>query len=88
LKTAIDKSGLTREAISKGYPVLLSKVGSLRGAGVNVVDAVNIFDRVNDTVYFDNCCHLNERGQEIFAEYIAGSMVTLLEGQTGANLKH
>ncbi|MDX6289267.1 MAG: hypothetical protein QOH42_1066 [Blastocatellia bacterium] len=87
LKTAIDKSGLTREAIAKGYPVLLSKVGSLRAAGVNVVDAVNIFDQVTETVYFDNCCHLNERGQQIFVEYIAGSMVTLLEGQAGANLK-
>jgi len=63
------------EGVTKGYPLLLSKVDDLQKAGVNVFSGVNILDNIKETVYKDSCCHYNLVGQEVFAKYVSSSIV-------------
>jgi hypothetical protein len=55
----ISKESPYIEGVKKGYPVLLSKVGDLQKAGVNIFSGVNILDDTKETVYKDACCHYN-----------------------------
>ena len=75
---AIVKDSPYIEGITKGYPLLLSKVDDLQKAGVNVFSGVNILDNIKETVYKDSCCHYNLVGQELFANYISSSIIKVL----------
>ncbi len=75
---AINKESPYIEGVTKGYPVLLSKVDDLQKARVNVFSAVNILDNTKDTVYKDACCHYNAAGQDIFTEYISSSIIKVV----------
>lgn len=70
-KIAIDPNGGFAQIISKGYPILLSKLAALRFARVQVFNGVNIFDNVPESVYADQCCHYNNAGNEVLSQYIA-----------------
>ncbi|NER07202.1 MAG: hypothetical protein F6K17_33820, partial [Okeania sp. SIO3C4] len=65
--------------VRKGYPVLFSKVNSLKEAEVNIFNTVNIFDEEKEIVYRDACCHYNMIGQTILEEYIVNSIKTIME---------
>ncbi len=60
-----------RIGVRKGYPLLLAELDKLRQAGLNVFNAVNIFDDVREPVYIDNCCHYNQEGTTVFCNYVA-----------------
>ncbi|MGL5061779.1 MAG: hypothetical protein ACRC62_17560 [Microcoleus sp.] len=75
---AISKDSPYIEGVKKGYPVLLSKVGDLQKAGVNIFSGVNILDNTKETVYKDACCHYNSVGDEILANYVSSSIVQTL----------
>ncbi|MGL4504016.1 MAG: hypothetical protein ACRCU2_33445, partial [Planktothrix sp.] len=64
--------------VQKGYPVLFQKVEQLQGENIPVFNAVEIFDNVNELVYIDSCCHYNQAGNQVFATYIADSIVDFL----------
>jgi hypothetical protein len=53
-----------------GYPLLIAKGRELVGSGVNFFDATMVFSQVEETVYCDDCCHFNPRGNQIVADYI------------------
>lgn len=57
--------------VQAGYPQLLEKLPSIRSAGVNLFSAVQIFDGEASTVYIDRCCHFNNLGNRLLANYIA-----------------
>ena len=65
--------------VRKGYPVLLSKINSLKEARVNIFNGVNIFDREKEIVYRDACCHYNFIGDTILENYIANSIKNVME---------
>ncbi|MEM1170863.1 MAG: hypothetical protein AAGJ08_17735 [Cyanobacteria bacterium P01_H01_bin.35] len=65
--------------VRKGYPVLLSKINSLKEAKVNIFNGVNIFDREKEIVYRDACCHYNFLGDTILENYIANSIKSVME---------
>jgi hypothetical protein len=46
----------------------------LRRSGLNFVDLVDVFSRVDESVYIDSCCHVNELGIELVAERIVESI--------------
>jgi hypothetical protein len=56
--------------VSKYYEKLDTIIVKLSSDGVNSFQLSGIFKEVADTVYRDNCCHLNERGNIIMAEKI------------------
>jgi hypothetical protein len=70
-RTALNDGSPNRESVQKGYPRLLARLRGLEDAGVNIFSAVEVFDGAKDTIYVDDCCHYNTRGNEILARYIA-----------------
>ncbi|MDQ2096531.1 MAG: hypothetical protein QQW96_02600 [Tychonema bourrellyi B0820] len=73
------------EGVTKGYPLLLSKVDDLQKAGVSVFSGVNILDNTKETVYKDSCCHYNLVGQELFANYISSSIIKVFRESPKSN---
>jgi hypothetical protein len=55
---------------TEGYPFLAEKGKEFNQLGVNFFDATNVFDMVEDIIYSDNCCHYNQKGNEVLAEAI------------------
>jgi hypothetical protein len=77
-KIAMIKDSPYIEGVTKGYPILLSKIKELQQENVQIFDGTQMFDQVPEIVYFDNCCHYNQKGMEIFSEeignWIAGTL--------------
>ena len=61
-----------------GYPLLLEQEEKLRKEGVQFFSAVEIFDREAALVYSDDCCHLTQRGIEIFSDFILKNLALSL----------
>lgn len=61
--------------VRKGYPALIGKSEFLEQNGVNFFSAVPIFDTELRTLYIDDCCHFNQLGNEILADFIASSIL-------------
>ena len=64
-----------RSLAIKGYPQLRELGRDLPGQGVNYFDLTGVFAGHPETLYRDDCCHLNERGNEL----LAAAMVMRLE---------
>jgi len=62
------------EGVKQGYPRLLKKAEELQKSGVNLINAITVFDEEKESVYRDNCCHYNPKGQDILSEYIGKSV--------------
>jgi hypothetical protein len=74
-ETALDEKSAYHLLVTHGYPVLLKAVDALRNGNVNAFNAAGIFDKVKETVFIDTCCHFNRLGNEIFADFIAESIL-------------
>lgn len=59
-----------------GYPKLLQAGQGLRAAGESFIDATTVFDTVRETVYADDCCHYNQRGNGLLAVLVAQVLAT------------
>ena len=53
-----------------GYPYLLKSADKLVKKGVNFHDLTMIFEDIAGPIYRDNCCHCNQRGNEILGSAI------------------
>lgn len=62
--------------IPSGYARMVAEASRLREQGIQIYDATQIFDSYPQTVYVDNCCHYNDTGNQIFAEYIGKTMIS------------
>ena len=62
-------------AYREGYSLLLRLGDELRRQGINYYDLTQIFADNRETLYIDDCCHLNARGDEL----LAANMVQRLE---------
>ena len=51
----------------RGYPLLTAFNQELPGQGSNYFDLTRIFLDHRETLYWDKCCHLNGRGNELLA---------------------
>ncbi|HBB95704.1 MAG TPA: hypothetical protein DC054_09970 [Blastocatellia bacterium] len=71
---AINPASNFRVPVTKGYPLLLAEIGRMQQNGIAVQSAVNVFDRVSEDVYVDDCCHFNARGNRVFGEYVANAI--------------
>lgn len=59
----------------KGYPILMQKFDLLKQNGVNFHSALAIFDDEPNIVYIDNCCHFNQFGNQILADFVAEAIL-------------
>ena len=58
-----------RIGIENGYPLLVARRTEL--GTQHISSAIDLFDEITEDVYGDNCCHLNARGETLFAQYVA-----------------
>jgi hypothetical protein len=57
------------------YPKLIEAGGDLKKEGIIFNDLTMIFRNNNDTIYSDNCCHLNKKGDEILVNSIIKTII-------------
>jgi hypothetical protein len=66
-----------KTAVEKGYPDLMTHGLALHRDGVNFVDLTMLFKDVQDAVYEDDCCHVNQRGNDLIAAKLAEAIAVL-----------
>ncbi|MBY0452765.1 MAG: hypothetical protein K2P92_06995, partial [Bdellovibrionaceae bacterium] len=57
------------------YRKLLDSAKAVKSRGVTVYDMTPVFSGVSQTVYVDDCCHLNENGKLILGRAMAPAIV-------------
>jgi len=76
-----------RAPIERGYPALREAGESLRAEGVTFVDLSEVFRDVEQPVYADDCCHLNQEGNKQLGAAIGRALaagVTATDGRSEA----
>ena len=75
----INPSSPFRPGVEVGYPGLVAAIesGRFRQAGVDVFDARAILGAEAAPVYMDDCCHYTLRGNELLADFIAESLLSV-----------
>jgi hypothetical protein len=68
--------------------LLKAAAQDLRRSGVPVVDLTGIFSETKETVYQDDCCHVNDLGNEIMVDAIVSSIVLNHAGGAPKALRH
>ncbi|SRR6476469_1009290 len=72
---AFNKDTPYAKAVQIGYPALFKKIPNLEKNKINIVNAVNVFDKTKDAVYVDSCCHYNQAGEVVFSNYVGRSIL-------------
>ncbi len=67
-RTALNMADSAETA--RRYALLREKVRELAAQTIRAFDLTGVFSRVEDTVYIDSCCHVNERGNDLLADAI------------------
>jgi len=63
-----------RKGVEAGYPHLRREGEKLRDRGVRFEDLTMVFATVEQPLYSDTCCHLNQEGYELLAEAMVASI--------------
>ena len=72
-------------AAIKGYPLLRQFNPDLQRPGLHYFDLTGIFVDRPETLYIDDCCHLNDRGYELLAAAMVRRMEPTLRRWDGAS---
>ena len=74
-----------KDPIENGYSFLVDRIPIMRSKGVPIISGVNLFEDISETIYSDSCCHLNQLGNEILADFIADKMIAMIKEKKGTN---
>ena len=58
------------ENIDNFYPLILETIKILSTQGIPSYDLTMVFKHTTETVYKDNCCHLNDQGNDILVNAV------------------
>jgi hypothetical protein len=61
------------------YPYFRNEMQELTESGVRLVDASMLFEEELRTVYVDACCHFNEHGTRLLADFVAQEVMDSAE---------
>ncbi len=75
-KTALSDKSPYKPWVIEGYPHLREAGKRLKASGVRFTDLTDVFSGVEDPVYGDDCCHLNQNGYAILGSVIGKTIVT------------
>ncbi len=78
-RLALRPDGAYGAAAAAGYPELQRVGRELNAAGEPFADLTALFRAIAEPVYADDCCHFNDRGNEMLAERIAADLRRALE---------
>ena len=70
LASAYDFDSIYRRHVERGYIHLRNQARQMAEAGVEFHDMTLIFESSRETVYRDNCCHLNQHGSGVLGKKI------------------
>lgn len=73
-RVALGQGEVFSALVTRRYPYLLGKAKELQSQGVLVEDLTKVFAKTQETVYIDDCCHVNPLGNRLLAEAIAESI--------------
>ncbi len=76
---AVREDSPYRVHVQAGYPLMLAALPALRAGGLVVLDATALFDAEPAAVYADDCCHLNQYGNDLLARAVVNAMTAVLE---------
>ena len=71
--------------MERGYPLLTGFNRDLQSQDIHYFDLTGIFANHPETLYRDNCCHLNDRGNELLAAAMVERMAPALRRLGGEN---
>lgn len=69
-----DRGAILPSAVRDGYPILQARGAVLAAEGIAFHDATRVFSERPEDLYRDPCCHVNLRGNELLAEWIAARL--------------
>jgi len=69
-KIAFNDASPYREHAAALYPLLRERGATLRQGGIEFRDATDVFVGVPEIVYADDCCHFNQRGNDLLADFV------------------
>ena len=78
-KVAFSDESPYKDAVKKGYPLLLERMDTLKANQVNFFNGVAILDNEKQNVYIDNCCHYDITGEYLLSNFVADSIVNSLK---------
>jgi len=70
-KVAILEKGGYGNVYRQAFPTLSPRIEQLKKAGVHFHDLTYLFKDTPDTLYIDNCCHLNPKGYDMVVRALA-----------------
>lgn len=74
-----------RRPAEMGFPKLRRVGQELQALGVPFEDLTHLFEKVDETIYIDTCCHLNTAGHDLVGKRILDRLA-LLTKPTGGSL--
>jgi hypothetical protein len=72
---ALNEQQPYRVGVEQGYPVLINTGKTLTPDQVNFYDMTAVFDQEAAAIYIDDCCHYNQLGNDLLAEFIANAIL-------------
>jgi len=73
-RIAFNEASPYREQVAALYPLLRERAAILRERGIEFHDATDVFLGVPEIVYADDCCHFNQRGNDLLVDFIADAV--------------
>lgn len=70
METAYEADDGQAKIAAAAYPLLRKKGEALSAAGLLFHDATQIYNGLDDTIYSDICCHVNDKGNDILARFV------------------
>jgi hypothetical protein len=80
-RIALHPKSRFRPGIEKIYPLLQQRGERLVAQGIPFLDATPLFDTTPDPVYSDHCCHYNQHGNDLLADYLAEQLLAAVEAE-------
>ena len=60
-----------------GYPLLREAAVDIKATGTDLIDLSLIFNDVEGDIYIDDCCHFNQRGNDLIMEEIGRTIIEI-----------
>jgi hypothetical protein len=79
MKIAFNTEMIYKNPAEQGYPALIKAGYELANSNMQFHDLTNIFKNHPESVYEDDCCHLNNNGNEILGDTIGKLIVEDIE---------
>ena len=81
---AYDPGSVWMNSVQAEFPLLRERAAALSARGVDFLDLTPSFAEVTDSIYVDNCCHMNSTGYGLLGERIGERIAARLAATSAA----